>query len=123
MLEYQDHSKSKETFHVATEDGSCLQNMQDSLLKGGNYKSSKFFFSIFFVVLLFLGKSLEEEKSSSSPPPAEQHLLTSKPKEKQEAAAVEAPKDAKRESRRCETAISSDCGSMQINIFILYLTC
>uniref|UniRef100_H3CRA2 DNA polymerase delta subunit 3 n=1 Tax=Tetraodon nigroviridis TaxID=99883 RepID=H3CRA2_TETNG len=59
-------------------------------------------------------KSVEEDKSSPSPPPAEQHLPAAKPEEKQEAASVEAPKDTKREARRCETAISSDRRAMQI---------
>lgn len=46
-----------------------------------------------------------EVKTSSSPPPAEQNLLPSKPQKNQEAAAVEAPRDAKRESRRWDVFI------------------
>lgn len=110
----------REPFTLQPKMVSCLQNIQESSPKEETVPN----FLVLFIIYLFifLEKSLEEEKSSSSPPPAE-HLLTSKPKEKQESAAVEAPKDAKRESRRCETAISSDCGPMQMNIFILYLPC
>ncbi|XP_056913024.1 DNA polymerase delta subunit 3 isoform X1 [Takifugu flavidus] len=53
-------------------------------------------------------KKAAEEKTSSSPPPAEQNLLPSKPQTKQEAAAVEAPKDAKRESRSKTKRVESD---------------
>eukprot|EP00066_Takifugu_rubripes_P025766 XP_011615032.1 PREDICTED: DNA polymerase delta subunit 3 [Takifugu rubripes] len=53
-------------------------------------------------------KKPAEEKTSSSPPPAEQNLLPSKPQTKQEAAAVEAPKDAKRESRSKTKRVESD---------------
>lgn len=81
---------------------SCLQKTQE---KGRNIRTSQFYF------YFFAEKPVEEEKSSSSPSsPAEQRLLTSKPQEKQEAAAVEAPKDVKRDSRRWETIISFDCG-------------
>lgn len=78
---------------------SCLQKTQE---KGRNIRTSQLYF------YFFAEKPVEEGKSSSSP--AEQHLLTSKPQEKQEAAAVEAPKDVKRDSRRWETIISFDCG-------------
>ncbi|CAF97746.1 unnamed protein product [Tetraodon nigroviridis] len=47
-----------------------------------------------------------------------QHLPAAKPEEKQEAASVEAPKDTKREARRCETAISSDRRAMQMYKYI-----